>query len=85
MDYAKKLLDFGGTVPVLPPTKPSWCVCVCVAFVDPCQVKRKTNAVEKLYVSHPLLHSGMCVLTEKYSLWQSEPGVILGQMKLTIQ
>ena len=82
MDYAKKLLDFGGTVPVLPPTKPSWCVCV--AFVDPCQVKRKTSAVGKLHVLHPLSHSGMCVLTEKYSLWQSEPGVILEQMKLTI-
>lgn len=27
MDYAKILLDFGGTVPVLPPSKPSWCVC----------------------------------------------------------
>ena len=27
MDYAKKLLDFGGTVPELPPLKPSWCVC----------------------------------------------------------
>ena len=27
MDYAKKLLDFGGTVPELPPTKPDWCKC----------------------------------------------------------
>ena len=27
MDNAKKLLDFGGTVPVWPPSKPSWCVC----------------------------------------------------------
>ena len=27
MDYAKKLLDFGGTVPELPLTKPDWCKC----------------------------------------------------------
>ena len=73
IDYAKKLLDFGGTVPELPPLKPSWCVCV--AFVDPCQLKRKTNVVGRLHVSHPLSHLGMCVLIERYLLWLSGPGV----------